>query len=155
LAKKTARSKKARGKKPASRTGRAPAGSPLALDAAKVFAELAFAVAQGAGEAMATNGDRRSYEFAPDARDLWLAGHAKSIPKALKNKDWPSERQRVIEVARTLGAFAIEFAIPDSKEEGKVVIELVHAEKAREKVQAVVPQCRAARRLLLGMFCAF
>jgi hypothetical protein len=133
--------------------GRARRKSVIAVDSAKVFAELAFAVAQGADEGIKADG--RPYVFSPAAREFWLNGHAKSIPTALLSNDWLLVREVVTKIASNMGRFAIEFALPDNVGRAVVVIKLDHARRAKDKVQKTEARCRAALGAGEGMFCAF
>jgi hypothetical protein len=119
-----------------------------------VLAELAFAVGQGAQDAIKDDPRGRPFVFDPAARDFWLNGHAQAVPKALLKNKWELVREVVTRIASTMGGLAVNFAIADSEGE-VVVINLEHATRARDRVQKTEVRCRAAKGAGEGMFCTF
>ncbi len=127
--------------------------------AAKVFAELSFAVGQGLQDAVMADTAHRHLVLADGARDYWLAGHAKSVPRALarKGRNWKKDRRGVLLMARVLGLTAGRVAFKAAGRGGKVVrVTLAHAKKATTAVRKD-PRCVAFARRLGGggVYCEF
>ena len=127
--------------------------------AAKVFAELSFAVGQGLQDAVMADAAQRRLVLADGARDYWLTGHAKSVPKALakKGRNWKKDRKGVLLMARVLGLTAGQLAFKAAAGAGKVVqVKLAHAKKATKTIRTD-PRCVAfaKRRGGGGVYCEF
>ena len=141
--------------------------STMPVAAAKVFAELAFATGRGMDRGITADPAGRAYALAPDARDFWLNGHAKSIPKALQapGVKWPLVRDIVSLLAQEMGEKAVGFALADATPSDPVVIvKKPHVKKASDEIQQD-KRCQAGRRLAAraarkgskggsGLFCA-
>lgn len=129
------------------------------LAAAKVFAELSFAVGQGLQDAVMADATQRSLVLSDGARDYWLKGHSKSVPKALKKKgrNWKKDRRGVLLMARVLGATAGQLAYKAAgQKSGTVHVTAKQAERATKRVRKD-PRCVAfaARRAGGGVYCEF
>lgn len=126
--------------------------------AAKVFAELSFAVAQGMHNGLLADPQHRPYKLNDAARDYWLNGHAKSVPKALsmKGRVWADDRPGVLLMARLLGRTAVDLAYEHAgAAPGLVRVTAAMARKATKKVQND-PRCVAvAKTGGGGVYCAF
>jgi hypothetical protein len=135
-------------KKKSSRTRPRPP-KVLSLLAAQVFAECAFATAQGMDEAMAADG--RKYFLNPAARDYWLRIHAISIPRALTRPgaDWPRDRQGVLLMASELGRVAITYALANATATPFVEVTQPHVEQASKDIKDST-RCRAAAAMKAG-----
>src|SRR5689334_6533386 len=133
----------------------------MSVAAAKVFAELAFATARGMDKGITADPASRPFALAPDARDFWLDGHSKSIPKALAaGISWPVVRETVTLLAQVLGEKAVQHALADAAASDPVVIvKKPHVKKASDEIQKD-PRCTAGKRVTArrgsggsGLFC--
>jgi len=103
------------------RTAAAGAGT-MSVVAAKVFAECSFATAQGMEQTMTADPRHRPYVLEPAARDFWLDYHAATIPKAVKKRSWPADRQGVLLMATRLGQTAAVKALADQRNAGVMIV---------------------------------
>lgn len=115
----------------------------MSNEAAQVFAECAFATAQGIEGVM----QGRPYRLADAARDYWVKIHTVSIPRALKrpNANWKFDQLTVLPMAQLLGAKAATFASTGIRR-GTIVIRRSHVERASKEVRND-RRCKAALRL--------
>jgi hypothetical protein len=145
----------AKNKKKSVKKKRLAAPKTLTAFAAHVFAECAFATAQGMDEAMA--GDGRKYFLNPEAREYWLRNHSISIPRALRRPgaNWDRDRQGVLVMASELGRVAITHALVDAAATAFVEVKKAHVEQASKDIKDST-RCRAAAKMTAGggPFCA-
>ena len=141
--------------KKAPRSKKASSRKSMLVEAASVFAECAFATAQGMDRGMAAAAETRLYVLEPAARDFWLAGHARAIPKALKTIRWKPFRETILGIAQNLGQFAIEFALADAAAtDPAIIVKRTHVKGATKKVQDTETRC-AKGKGGEGIFCDF
>ncbi len=129
----------------------------VSTEAAKVLGELSFAVAQGMHDAMMADPLRRRYVLDPKARDYWLEGHAKSVPRTLKTRGrvWENDRTGVLLMATLLGFTAASLAYAAAgNTPGLVRVKLANAKKATKIVRGD-KRCVAFSRLGGGRYCEF
>ena len=134
----------------------------MKTSAAKVLAELSFAVAQGMHDGLLADPQHRRYVLVSAARDYWLDGHAKSVPKALRLKGrlWSKDRRGVLMMATILGHTAVDLAYKKAgAAKGLVRVTKSMARAATKTVQKD-PRCVAfARRVKKphggGVYCEF
>ncbi|MGH9409318.1 MAG: hypothetical protein ACRD1V_07670 [Vicinamibacterales bacterium] len=119
----------------------------MSKKAAQVFAECAFATAQGMDDVQRQDQGGRPYMLDPDARDFWLAGHSKSIPKAMAKpgRKWDVDRPVVLGMAILLGTKAAQYAYAGagSSAPAPVHVRLVDVKRASDYVRKD-PRCVAA-----------
>lgn len=109
----------------------------ITVAAAKVLGEMAFAVAQGMNDVRMADSKRRKFVLDAAARDFWLAGHTKSVPKTLraKGRDWAIDRAGVLPMATLLGRRAATLAYAAAGTSTLVHVKLEHVEKASKTVR--------------------
>jgi hypothetical protein len=136
-------------KKKTAKQARPKAPRSLTTPAARVFAECAFATAQGMQKAMSADG--REYLVNPAARDFWLLVHSISIPRALRKpkSDWDRDRDNVLAMARELGRQAAALAIAGATGAPFIEVTQPHVEAASASIRAD-HRCKAAARIKGG-----